>query len=78
MGAEDDAMDRTTKRSDVERAGLTDDTSPEEVVNDSLGRVDTADSTGLDTDLEKEHGIEREIPETGIPETKSDQADGTN
>lgn len=71
-------MDRTTKRSDVERAGLTDDTSPEEVVNDSLGRVDTADSTGLDTDLEKEHGIEREIPETGIPETKSDQADGTN
>jgi hypothetical protein len=70
-------MEPKSRRSNVEREGMPDDTSSEEVVNDSLGTVDTADSTGLDTELEKQHGIEREIPETESADTEPDQADGT-
>jgi hypothetical protein len=67
-------MDRTIRRSNVEREGLPDDTAADEMVNDSLGTVDTADSTGLDPELEKEHGIERENPETEPSAARPDQA----
>jgi hypothetical protein len=69
-------MERKTKRGDIEREGMAEQTASEEIVNDSLGTVDTADSTGLDTELEKEHGVESESPEPDGSAAKSDQADG--
>jgi hypothetical protein len=43
-------MTQETKRVNVEREGPSEEESKKEVVNDSLGTVDPADSTGLDSD----------------------------
>jgi hypothetical protein len=43
-------MTQETKRVNVEREGPSEDESKKDVVNDSLGTVDPADSTGLDSD----------------------------
>jgi hypothetical protein len=55
-------MTQETKRVNVEREGPSEDESKKDVVNDSLGTVDPADSTGLDSDLatedEKREGTE--------------------
>jgi hypothetical protein len=40
-------MPEKTKRSDMERDELSENESADEVSNDSLGTVDTSDSTGL-------------------------------
>ena len=43
-------MTQETKRVNVESEGTSAEESKKDVVNDSLGTVDTADSTGLDSD----------------------------
>jgi hypothetical protein len=47
-------MTLDTKRVNVERDGPSEEESKKDVVNDSLGTVDPADSTGLDSDLQAE------------------------
>jgi hypothetical protein len=42
-------MAQETKRTNVEIEGPSEDESKKDVVNDSLGTVDPADSTGLDS-----------------------------
>ena len=49
-------MTQKTKRVNVESEGTSEEESKKDVVNDSLGTVDTADSNGLDSD---EPGDER-------------------
>jgi hypothetical protein len=43
------SMNQETKRVNVELEGPSEEESKKEVVNDSLGTVDPADSTGLDS-----------------------------
>jgi hypothetical protein len=43
-------MTQETKRVSVESEGTSEEEAKKDVVNDSLGTVDTADSTGLDSD----------------------------
>jgi hypothetical protein len=43
-------MTQETKRASVELEAPSEDESKRDVVNDSLGTVDPADSTGLDSD----------------------------
>jgi hypothetical protein len=45
-----EARTQGAKRVNVEREGPSEDESKKDVVNDSLGTVDTADSTGLESD----------------------------
>jgi hypothetical protein len=47
-------MTQETKRVNVESEGTSEEESKKDVVNDSLGTVDPADSTGLDSDLPAE------------------------
>jgi hypothetical protein len=42
-------MAEEEKRADVKRKPISEEESEEEVVNDSMGTVDLADSTGLDS-----------------------------
>jgi hypothetical protein len=49
-------MTQIAKRVNVEREGPSEEESKKDVVNDSLGTVDPADSTGLDSDEPAGHG----------------------
>jgi hypothetical protein len=54
-------MTKERKPADAQSRGFTNDGIViSDVVNDSYGTVDPADSTGLDTDLEKEEQAEDE------------------
>jgi hypothetical protein len=49
-GVEERFVTQETKRVNAELEGPSEEESKEDVVNDSLGTVDPADSTGLDSD----------------------------
>jgi hypothetical protein len=55
---EDGCMAETTRRKSVEQTPLSEDEAKDEVVNDSLGTVDTADANGLETDEAENKGSE--------------------